>query len=69
MVNKNFKAGLLWQMHQIETEKQQKGIAPVCVTFLELQQSLKLAINELCKEKKIDFGNTLNDVYFKINEQ
>ena len=49
----------------IQNRKRERKIEPVHATFLEIQQELKAELNRLVGEKKLTFGRTLNDTYFK----
>lgn len=58
---------------KIENEKKEQKKAPVLVLSIELFQRMpgiapdefRQAINELVKENKIEFGHTINNIYFK----
>jgi hypothetical protein len=50
---------------KIENEKREKKIKPVHASFLEIQREVKAELNRLVSEKKITFGELLNDIYFK----
>lgn len=53
----------------MERQRKLDKIEPTNVLFLELQSriidELKQSINRLSKDKKIEFGKTLNDIYLK----
>ena len=55
----------------IQNKKRERKIEPVHASFLEIQQEVKLELNRLVEEKKLTFGKTLNDIYFKheINQK
>lgn len=56
------------EMEKIEANKQEQGIEPVLVNWVDIEKSVKLAINELCKEKRVKAGRQVNNVYFKVNK-
>lgn len=58
---------------EIIDRKIKNKIEPVLVTLRELREAtgysnleLKKPLNELISEGKIDYGFTINDVYFKL---
>lgn len=73
MLNSNIKPILLEIIEEIENNKIGSKKAPVQATMAEIKKELgkrvKTAINELVSEKKIVFGQTLNDIYFKTTKK
>lgn len=67
--NPDLKTVLLDIIETIERSKIEQKTAPVQATTLEINNELnemvKAVLNELVAEKKLDFGNTLNYIYFK----
>lgn len=63
----SLKESLITEMEKIETYKKEHGIEPVLVNWVDIEKSVKLAINELCKEKRVKAGRQVNNVYFKVN--
>ena len=63
----SLKESLYTEMCKIETNKQEHGIEPIQVNWVDIEKVVKLAINELCKEKRVKAGRQVNNVYFKIN--
>jgi hypothetical protein len=60
---------LLDIIETIERNKIEQHKAPVQATTLEINEELSLRVkaelNNLVGEKKLDFGKTLNSIYFK----
>lgn len=52
----------------IQNRKREQKIEPVHASFLEIQNELKAELNRLVSDKKLIFGRTLNDIYFKHEE-
>jgi len=73
MLKSDIKPILLEIIEEIENNKIGSKQAPVQATMVEVQKLLgeriKVAINQLVIEKKITFGNTLNDIYFKTSKK
>lgn len=63
----SLKESLITEMKKIESNKQEHGIEPVLVNWVDIEEVIKLAINELCKEKRVKAGRQVNNVYFKVN--
>lgn len=55
---------LMQEVFSIMREKHKQGVEPIFATFRDLEESCKAALNQLCKDKKIKSGKTINDIYF-----
>ena len=52
----------------IQNRKREQNKEPVHASFLEIQNELKAELNRLVSDKKLVFGRTINDIYFKHEE-
>lgn len=62
-------------INQIEADKTKRHVVPTHALLLEIiniayangfsRKELTLELNSLCKAKKIEWGHTLNDKFFK----
>ena len=64
----SLKESLYAEMCKIETHKQEHGIEPIQVNWVDIEKVVKLAINELCKEKRVKAWRQINNVCFKVNK-
>lgn len=69
----DLKTVLLDIVETIERDKTERKTAPIQATTIEINNELsarvKIALNELVAEKKLDFGKTLNSIYFKTKNK
>lgn len=56
----------------LSNAKREKGIVPSYVLFSELANAIsnkiKIELNALCREKKVRWQKTLNEVAFEVND-
>lgn len=50
----------------IATKRANKTAPYICLYISDLKCCDKIVINELIQQKKIRWGNTINDIYFEI---
>lgn len=50
-------------------EKTSKGKEPAHITYIEINNEIKKALNNLCREGVILHGTTLNSIYFKTKKE
>lgn len=50
----------------IATKRANKTVPYICLYISDLKCCDKKVINELIQQKKIRWGNTINDIYFEI---
>ena len=63
---------ILAEIKSISTQKREKNILPDHVLSSELFSKIideaKKELNTLCREKKVAYGKTINEIWFRANE-
>lgn len=68
----NLREYILKSISSTNEYQKTQNIAPIGITVIDLQRKaaadIKIVLNELCKDKILEYYKTINSIAFKIKE-